>query len=88
MSKVAGMEERRNGRHRNLRKACAAILLTGGVAAAVAGAATAYTAHRDPSDRIVEHRVPEEERERAREYWTEERIRNADPAGPLGIEPD
>ncbi|MGY1453478.1 hypothetical protein [Streptomyces sp. SS8] len=59
-----------------------------GIGAVVAGAATAYTAHRDPSGRIVEHRVPEEERERVREYWTEERIRNADPAGPLGIEPD
>lgn len=85
---MAGMEERRNGRHGDLRKACAAILPAGGVAAAVAGAATAYTAHRDPGDRVVEHRVPEEERERAREDWTEERVRKADPAGPLGIDPD
>ena len=75
-----------------------AVAVAAGALAAVAAATAAFATQHAGSERgivrdngeVVEHRVTEEESRKQREYWTEERIRDAvresKPMGPLPIE--
>ena len=74
-------------------------LLCAGVVVLTTGSAMlAYGAHQSPTGvagdngSTAEHRISDEQAEHDREYWTDDRVReavrNAKPGGPIAIERD
>lgn len=96
---MAGARRRRRPGRSGARSGRSMVLLCAGVfTLATSSAMIAYAAQQNPTGVVedngttAEHTISDEQAARDREYWTDDRVReavrNAKPGGPIAVEQD